>query len=197
VVRAKAITAGFTEKPARIRWHDDCSLPNRGKAAREPKTVRTDEDVHHACARCRWIFFACAPAQVDTIEVGRGVMMEATKRLRIRGLGSELLALGLLTATCVVSASDATAPVADGAVVQIVDFMRFEPVSLTVPAGTTVTWINNDGSNHIIQMKAGDKSPRLRHGANWSHSFTAPGEYPYICAIHGERMSGTIIVQAP
>ncbi len=123
--------------------------------------------------------------------------MERTQHTGIRRLRSGLLVLGALMSAGAAAANEAVAPAADGAVVQIVDFMRFEPVSLTVTAGTTVTWINNDGSNHIIQMKAGDKSPRLRHGANWSHSFTAPGEYPYICAIHGERMSGTIIVQAP
>lgn len=110
---------------------------------------------------------------------------------------SMLLALIMLAAANKAAASETAAPAPDGAVVQIVDFMRFEPVSITVSAGTTVTWINNDGSNHIIQIKAGDKSPRLRHGANWSHNFATPGEYPYICAIHGERMSGTIIVQAP
>lgn len=120
-----------------------------------------------------------------------------TRRSGIRRARRQLLALGLFAASAAAVASDAAAPPPDGAVVQIVDFMRFEPATLTVDAGTTVTWINNDGSNHIIEMKAGGKSPRLRHGANWSHSFTTPGEYPYICAIHGARMSGTIIVQAP
>lgn len=110
---------------------------------------------------------------------------------------AQMLGLGLLAATAAAAASEAAAPLPDGAVVQIVDFMRFEPTSLTVSAGTTVTWINNDGSNHVIQMSQGGKSPRLRHGTSWSQRFDAPGEYPYICAIHGKRMSGTIIVEAP
>ncbi|MEC9363183.1 MAG: cupredoxin domain-containing protein [Sinimarinibacterium flocculans] len=121
-------------------------------------------------------------------------------RTTIRTVRSSLLGLGLLAAAGGSAASETAAPaegVPEGAVVQIVDFMRFEPVTLTVEPGTTVTWINNDGSNHIIQLRQGGKSPRLRHGANWSRSFDTPGEYPYICAIHGERMSGTIIVQAP
>lgn len=109
-----------------------------------------------------------------------------------------LLALGLLAAVGNSAASETAAPPPDGGVVQIVDFMRFEPVTLTVTAGTTVTWINNDGSNHIIQLRDGSgQGPRMRHGASWRHTFDAPGEYPYLCAIHGERMSGTIIVQAP
>jgi len=78
--------------------------------------------------------------------------------------------------------------------VSIVDFMRFSPAVLTVTAGTEVTWNNHDGSNHIIQ--AGNiRSPRLRHDASFSYRFDEPGEYPYICGIHGNKMSGKIIVK--
>jgi plastocyanin len=140
-----------------------------------------DEDVHPLCEELRWIFFACAARQGDEIDMTR-------LRHRWHALALALLATG--------SAAEVAPPV-EGTVVEIVDFMRFEPASLTVAAGTTVTWINNDGSNHIIQMRSGAKSPRMRHGASYSQRFDAPGEYPYICAIHGERMSGTIIVQAP
>lgn len=125
----------------------------------------------------------------------------AIRRAGIRSVHTRMLALGLLTASGIAAATEAGAPPSEaapeGAVVQIVDFMRFEPTALTVSPGTTVTWVNHDGSNHIIELKADGKSPRLRHGASWSHRFTTPGEFPYICAIHGARMSGTIIVQAP
>ena len=106
-----------------------------------------------------------------------------------------LLCMALLLAPVAAHASEA--PLQGGAVVRIVDFMRFEPASLTVAPGTTVTWINQDGSNHVIQMRNGVKGPRLRHGASYGHRFDAPGDYPYHCAIHGERMSGTITVRAP
>jgi plastocyanin len=167
----------------------------RGDAARRPKTVCTDDDVHHTRAGCWWIFFGCA-MRTDDRWRSRSVK-QMSERTRLRGMTHRALALMLLAGVDMAAAGDATPPAAGGAVVQIVDFMRFEPVTLTVSAGTEVTWINNDGSNHIIQLQQGGKSPRLRHGANWAHRFTTPGEYPYICAIHGERMSGTIIVQAP
>ncbi|EIF42404.1 copper binding protein [gamma proteobacterium BDW918] len=78
--------------------------------------------------------------------------------------------------------------------VSIVDFMRFSPEVLTVTAGTEVTWNNHDGSNHIIQV-GNIRSPRLRHNASFSYRFDKPGEYPYICGIHGNKMSGKIIVK--
>lgn len=93
-------------------------------------------------------------------------------------------------------ATAAAAPAAAaGNTVKIVDFMTFSPGVLKVAAGTTVTFENHDGSNHIVAFRDGPMSPRLRDGATWTRTFDTPGEYPYICDIHGERMSGTIIVE--
>jgi plastocyanin len=94
----------------------------------------------------------------------------------------------------VVVSADAAGKEAAGNVVSIVDFMRFSPEVLTVTAGTEVTWNNLDGSNHIILM--GDvRSPRLHQHVGFSHIFDKPGEYSYICGIHGDKMSGKIIVK--
>jgi len=82
----------------------------------------------------------------------------------------------------------------NGSTISIVDFMRFSPTELSVPAGTEVTWNNHDGSNHIIQI-GNVKSPRLRHDKSFSYRFEKTGEYPFICAIHGKKMSGKIIVE--
>lgn len=72
--------------------------------------------------------------------------------------------------------------------------MYFEPQTLTVPAGTTVTWVNEDGSNHTVQFP--DQSgPRMRHHSTYTRTFAQPGTYPYQCAIHGAAMTGTIVVQ--
>ncbi len=87
----------------------------------------------------------------------------------------------------------AAAPAAvSGSQVSIVD-NAFEPAILEVDAGTTVVWTNNGGSNHIVQFDDA-KSARLRHGAAYSRNFDAPGEYDYVCAIHGSRMSGKVVV---
>lgn len=75
-----------------------------------------------------------------------------------------------------------------------IDNFAFSPEVLTVAAGSTVTFINNDGSNHIVQFADGQASPRLAMGKSWQRSFATPGEYPYACAIH-TTMKGKIIVQ--
>jgi plastocyanin len=83
---------------------------------------------------------------------------------------------------------------ANTATVQIDNF-TFAPATLTVTAGTTVTWKNEDDSPHRIGDKNGTfKSPALDTDDTFSHTFSAPGEYPYICTIH-PYMVGKIIVK--
>jgi plastocyanin len=80
------------------------------------------------------------------------------------------------------------------ATVQIDNF-AFAPAALTVTAGTTVTWKNEDDSPHRIGDKNGTfKSAALDTDDTFSHTFAAPGEYPYICTIH-PYMVGKIIVK--
>lgn len=70
----------------------------------------------------------------------------------------------------------------------------FDPPSLTVAVGTTVTWTNQDSADHTITSDAGDwDSGRLSQGQSFSHTFDQAGTWPYSCAIHAS-MKGTIIV---
>jgi len=76
-----------------------------------------------------------------------------------------------------------------------IDNFAFAPATLTVTAGTTVTWKNDDDSPHRIGDKNGTfKSAALDTDDTFSHTFTAPGEYAYICTIH-PYMAGKIIVK--
>jgi plastocyanin len=76
-----------------------------------------------------------------------------------------------------------------------IDNFAFAPATLTVTAGTTVTWKNDDDSPHRIGDKDGTfKSAALDTDDTFSHTFGAPGEYPYICTIH-PYMAGKIIVK--
>ena len=71
----------------------------------------------------------------------------------------------------------------------------FEPATLTVKAGTTVTWINHDDEPHTAT--ATDKrfdSKTLDNGDRFSQEFNAPGVYNYYCALH-PHMTGKIIVK--
>src|SRR6202045_2151130 len=75
-----------------------------------------------------------------------------------------------------------------------IDNFAFAPATLTISAGTTVTWKNDDDSPHRIGDKNGTfKSAALDTDDTFSHTFAAPGEYPYICTIH-PYMAGKIIV---
>jgi plastocyanin len=77
-----------------------------------------------------------------------------------------------------------------------IDNFAFTPRALTVTAGTTVTWKNEDDSPHRIGDKNGTfKSAALDTDDTFSHTFTVPGEYAYICTIH-PYMAGTIIVKS-
>jgi len=107
------------------------------------------------------------------------------------GVGS-LLAAALPELTAAGEA--AVGAVASPATVKIDNF-TFAPATLTVTAGTTVTWKNEDDSPHRIGDKNGTfKSAALDTDDTFSHTFAAPGEYPYICTIH-PYMAGKIIVK--
>jgi plastocyanin len=83
---------------------------------------------------------------------------------------------------------------ASTATVQIDNFV-FTPATLTVAAGTTVTWKNEDDSPHRIGDKDGTfKSAALDTDDTFSHTFATPGVFPYICTIH-PYMVGKIVVK--
>ena len=108
------------------------------------------------------------------------------------------VALGLLLfagLTQILTAETAVkAAVASTAAVNIENF-KFAPPAITVTAGTTVTWKNEDDSPHRIGGKNGTfASAALDTDGTFSHTFTTAGEYPYICTIH-PFMVGKIIVK--
>jgi plastocyanin len=85
-------------------------------------------------------------------------------------------------------------PVTAGPRVTISNF-TFSPASLTVPVGTTVTWINQDDTAHTVtsvDQKFGSQA--LDTGDTFTFKFTAPGAYAYFCTLH-PQMVGKIIVQ--
>ena len=105
---------------------------------------------------------------------------------------TSLLAVALPELTAAGEAVSAAA--ASPATVKIDNF-AFAPATLTITAGTTVTWKNEDDSPHRIGDKNGTfKSAALDTDDTFSHTFAAPGEYPYICTIP-PYMAGKIIVK--
>jgi plastocyanin len=78
-----------------------------------------------------------------------------------------------------------------------IDNFTFNPPTLTVKAGTTVTWTNKDDIPHGIASanNAFVRSKAMDTDDSFSFIFTTPGTYQYFCYIH-PHMTGTIVVQA-
>jgi len=76
-----------------------------------------------------------------------------------------------------------------------IDNFTFTPSTITIPVGTTVTWVNHDDVPHTVTSK--DKvlaSKAMDTDEKYSHLFAAPGTYAYFCAVH-KHMTGQIIVK--
>ncbi len=93
------------------------------------------------------------------------------------------------------SASDATPTVATNTVT-INDF-SFGPQNITIQAGTTVTWKNQDSVSHTVTAKVASpnapNSQEIMPGSSFSFVFPTPGTYAYRCIIH-PSMQGTVVV---
>jgi plastocyanin len=78
-----------------------------------------------------------------------------------------------------------------------IDNFTFNPQTVTVKAGTTVTWTNRDDIPHGLAAtnNAFKRSQALDTDDSFSFTFTTPGTYQYFCYIH-PHMTGTIVVEA-
>ena len=73
--------------------------------------------------------------------------------------------------------------------------LSFNPATITVMAGTTVTWMNADSVPHTVTADNGsfDKGT-VAPGMSVSMTFSTPGTFAYHCNIH-PFMHGTVTVQ--
>ena len=72
---------------------------------------------------------------------------------------------------------------------------KFSVPTITIPAGTTVTWINHDDDAHTVASTTSVfRSPGLDTDDTYSFRFTKPGTYKYFCTLH-PLMVGTVIVR--
>ena len=79
--------------------------------------------------------------------------------------------------------------------IEIKDF-AFNPQTITVKSGETITWINRDEEPHTIVSveKQFKKSPALDTDQEYTITAGAPGTYSYYCSVH-PKMTGTIVVE--
>jgi plastocyanin len=81
----------------------------------------------------------------------------------------------------------------DATAVSIVDF-EFQPASMTVAEGTTVTWTNNGAANHSATSDTGVfDTGIMAPGTSGSFTFADSGTFTYHCMVH-PFMLGTITV---
>ena len=106
-----------------------------------------------------------------------------------------------LTASCFSERVTGTEQSCDGTSVPCVVSIRnfaFEPTVLRVPAGATVTWVNNETQTGLAHTSTSDgaawDSNLLNPGDSYSHAFSAAGQFPYHCEPH-PNMRATIIVE--
>lgn len=73
----------------------------------------------------------------------------------------------------------------------------FTPRQITVPAGTAVTWVFNDGLIPHQLAFDGFSSPIFPRGGRWTHTFDQPGVYNYIDPLHdtmGPNLRARVVV---
>jgi plastocyanin len=103
-------------------------------------------------------------------------------------------ALGGVVAVALAGALPSRADPAAAAVA--IDNFTFNPQSITIKAGTTVTWTNKDDIPHALAATDRSfKSKTLDTEDHYAFTFTTPGTYPYFCSLH-PHMTGTIVVEA-
>ena len=102
-----------------------------------------------------------------------------------------LLALILFAAGC--GSSESTEPVATTEV-QMAKSYRFDPKTIEIEAGDTVTWTNADNFTHTVHVD-GQEDHKVERGESVSISFDTPGTYHYVCTLHERDMDGEVIVK--
>ena len=76
-----------------------------------------------------------------------------------------------------------------------IDNFTFAPQRLTVKAGTTVTWTNEDDIPHtVVANQKAFKSKVLDTDDKYTFTFTTAGTYDYFCSLH-PHMTGTVVVE--
>lgn len=108
----------------------------------------------------------------------------------------------LAVASCGGSSSDTGASsqpvtISDKSATVNIQNLSFDPKTIAIQTGTTVTWSNSDTLTHTVTASNGAfDSGRLDPGKNFGYTFNSPGTFDYACTIH-PTMKGQVIVSGP
>jgi plastocyanin len=103
------------------------------------------------------------------------------------------LALGLVVAGC--GDDDDDGGGGGGAEVTM-EGIAFNPAEITVAAGDTVTWTNDDSAGHDVtadEFESGEPGG-IAQGDTFEHTFEEAGTFDYVCTVH-PGMEGTVTVE--
>jgi|ERR1700761_3484071 plastocyanin len=124
--------------------------------------------------------------------------MKLTTKKRMWSAGMAVVASAVLAqfAGTLMHTVKAQQPPAAAAAAEVkVDNFSFSPATLTVAAGTTVTWTNRDDIPHnVVSTDKVFKSKVMDTDEKFSYTFTKAGSYAYFCSIH-PHMTGTVVVK--
>lgn len=117
--------------------------------------------------------------------------MKKILSLQIRYMVLTLLLFSLFSITYSCKKSS-DIPVANEVFIQ---GMAFSPSTITVTAGTTITWINKDAITHNVTSNTAGlfSSGPITTNGTFPHLFSTAGTFQYKCTIH-PAMTGTVIV---
>jgi plastocyanin len=101
------------------------------------------------------------------------------------------LALVAVAAGC--GGSESSEPVATTKVAMVKSY-RFEPETIEIDAGRSVTWTNEDNFTHTVQVD-GREDHKVERGKSVAITFDKPGTYHYVCTLHSRDMEGEVIVR--
>jgi plastocyanin len=80
--------------------------------------------------------------------------------------------------------------------------IQFRPEQLTVSAGDTITFTNNESVPHDVHKRSGPGEDfasgppgEMQEGDTFELTLEEPGQYEYVCEVHAPGMSGTITVR--
>src|SRR4051795_4993923 len=132
---------------------------------------------------------------MDVLELTRRLLM--LRQLRLVGTMAVMALLALLT---LVPLAGAAPRAAETKTVSIKDF-AFDPKTISVNVGDTITWTNDGPSPHTVSADDGSfDSGNLDKGATFSHTFDKAGTFAYYCKYHGSKggsgMAASIAVAA-
>ena len=80
--------------------------------------------------------------------------------------------------------------------------VQFDPTDLTIKAGETVTFTNDESVPHDVHKQSGPGGDfasgpdgGMQQGDTFKLKLDKPGTYKYVCHVHAPGMAGTITVK--